>query len=209
MRNPRVRILTECALMVALAFLLARIPLFHMPFGGTVTLFCGMPIFVAAYRHGLKWGVFSGFVLGLLEMMMGFQNVLWCTTLWAQIGCVLLDYLVAFSVLGLAGVFHRKKANIGFGGYLAGGLFASFLRYLCSFLSGVLLWSGYAADTLANMGGVGQYILGHFTGTGLAVVYSAVYNACYMLPEGVLTALVFAVVAKTLLPRLPKLSENA
>lgn len=208
MRNSRVRALTESALMVAAAFLLARITVFEMPFGGSITLCCGLPILLVSYRHGLKWGVLSGAVLGLLELLMGLKNVMYCATLLSQIGCILLDYLLAFASLGLASLFHRGKKNLSFGAYLGGGLFAGLLRYLCSFLSGALLWGSYASETLGNMGGVGSFVLGHFTGTGLVVVYSLVYNACYMIPEGVLTAVAFAIVARAVLPRLPEAAPS-
>lgn len=169
MRKNRTRIMVECGLMVAAATVLSYIPIFRMPWGGSVTLCSMMPLVVGSFRHGPKWGVATGAVNGLIQMLLTFENVMYCTTIWAMAGCILLDYVLAFSAMGTACVFGKGIANrawrIG-----VGTLAAGFLRYLCSFLSGILIWGGYAPE-----------------GTPVWI-YSLLYNASYMAPEVVITA---------------------
>ena len=175
MRKSKTTILVECALMIALATVLGYIPIFEFPQGGSITLCSMTPIILASYRHGLKWGVFTGFVHGLIQMFLGFKNVMYCTTLLSMAGCVLLDYLIAFTVLGTACVFAKP-----FRGSTAGVIFSTAMvglaRYLCSFLSGILIWGGYAPE-------------------GMSVwYYSLTYNGSYMIPEIIITCIATALV---------------
>ena len=73
----------------------------HAP-RGSITLFSMVPILVMSYRHGAKWGVMTAFVNSLIQLVQGLGNLAYCQTLTAQVGCVLLDYLLAFTVLGFA-----------------------------------------------------------------------------------------------------------
>jgi len=181
----KTRVMVECALMIALATILAYIPLLELPQGGSITLFSMLPIMVVGWRHGLKWGVFTGFVHGLIQMMLGFKNVMYCTTFSSMVGCILLDYILAFMALGMAALFAKPFKN-----YLAGIVVSSvcvgLLRYLCSFLSGILIWGGYAPE-----------------GTPVWI-YSLTYNGSFMIPEIIITAIAAVVVAKLVLPRLPQ-----
>ena len=107
----KTRVMVECALMIALATILGYIPLFELPQGGSITLFSTLPIMVVGWRHGLKWGVFTGFVHGLIQMMLGFKNVLYCTTIGSMVLCILLDYILAFMALGLVALFAKPFQN--------------------------------------------------------------------------------------------------
>lgn len=162
--------LTEGALMVALATILSFISIFHMPQGGNITAFSMLPIILMSYRNGAKWGMFTGFVYALVQLLLGLQNVMYCPTLLSQIGCILLDYIIPFTLLGSACLFGRgfKNKAVGVGVSTA---IVCLIRYACSFLSGILLWGGYAP-----------------AGTPVWI-YSLVYNGSYMLPETVLTTL--------------------
>lgn len=172
----KTRILVECALMIAVGTVLANIKIFTMPNGGSITLLSMLPFVLVSFRHGTKWGLFTGLVNSLLQMMLGF---------WAPpvpsflyfLGEVLLDYVLAFMALGLADVFARpfKDRTVG---VAVGTAAVCLLRFLCSFFSGVLIW-GNLSDGLP------------------AWTYSLSYNASYMLPETILT-----VVGAVLLVRL-------
>jgi len=179
----KTRVLVECALMIALATILAYIPFIELPQGGSITLCSMLPIMVVGWRHGAKWGLFTGFVHGLLQMMLGFKNVLYCTTLLSMVGCILLDYIIAFSVLGTVAVFAKPFKN-RLVGVAVSCVVAGLLRYLCSFLSGMLIWGGYAPE-----------------GTPVWI-YSLTYNGSYMIPEIILTTIAAVLVAKFVLPRL-------
>ena len=177
MRNSNTRKLVEGALMIAMAYVLSMIKFFELPQGGSITLEM-LPLVVMGLRNGTKWGCFTGFVHGLLQMILGFSNVMYCATLIAQLGCILLDYLLAFTVLGLApAVASLFKGNKVVGATI-GAIVAGLLRFLCSFLSGWLLWGSYAPEGMS------------------AVVYSFAYNASYMIPDIIILAIIIAILYK-------------
>ncbi len=168
MKSPsqmsRTAVLVESALMVALAFVLSFIPLFKMPWGGTVTAFSTLPILLVSFRHGGRWGVASAAVYGLLQMMQGMDSVAVVPTIPAMVLCVLLDYLLAYTGLGFAGPI-AKKIPSPTGGLVVGIVATGLFRLLCSFLSGILIWGAYAPE-----------------GTPVWV-YSLGYNAGWLLPD--------------------------
>ena len=179
----KTHILVECALMIAVGTVLSNIKIFTMPNGGSVTLLSMLPFILVSFRHGVKWGLFTGFVNGCLQMLLGFWAPPTPTFLYF-LGEILLDYLLAFMALGLADLFARPFKN-RLGGVAVGCVAAGALRFLCSFLSGVLIW-GNLSDGLA------------------AWTYSLGYNASYWRPEPVLTFL-----AAVLLVNLaPQMFEN-
>ena len=162
----KTRILVECALMIAVGTVLSNIRIFTMPNGGSVTLLSMLPFVLVSFRHGVKWGLFTGFVNSLLQMLLGFWAPPVPTFLYF-LGEVLLDYVLAFMALGLAELFARPFSNRAVG-IAVGTFMAGFLRFMCSFLSGVLIW-GNLNEGLS------------------AWVYSLTYNASYMLPETIIT----------------------
>ena len=64
MRDQKTKTLVECALMVALSTILSFITIYKLPQGGDITAVSMMPLVLASFRHGPKWGVFTGFVYG-------------------------------------------------------------------------------------------------------------------------------------------------
>ncbi len=100
-----------------------------------------------------------------------------CKTFWAALGCILLDYLIAFTIIGLSCIFtFGLKRRLG--GIILGTLIAGLIRYLCSFLSGILLWSEYAPENMPVW------------------FYSLTYNGSYMIPEIILTIIVTVLIMK-------------
>ena len=67
----KTRIMVECALMIALGTILANIKIYELPNGGSITLFSMVPFILVSFRHGVKWGLFTGFVNSLLQMLLG------------------------------------------------------------------------------------------------------------------------------------------
>ena len=179
MRDQKTKTLVECALMVALSTILSFITIYKLPQGGDITAVSMMPLVLASFRHGPKWGLFTGFVYGVIQMMMGFENVMYCATFGAMVLCVILDYLLAYSVMGLSCVFGRglKKREWS---VAAGVTVAGLLRYLCSFLSGIIIWREYAPETMPVW------------------LYSLGYNGSYMIPEIILTAVASVLVFRAL-----------
>lgn len=165
----RVRALCEGAVLLALAQILSYIKLFPgWPNGGSITL-AAFPIALYAVRWGVGRGLAIGFLFGTLQMLFdggyawGWQSML-------------LDYLVAFTPLGLAGLFKGKTWGI-FPGILLGNLG----RFIVHYISGVTIYRIYEPT---NIPGIGT-----FDG---AELYSLVYNGSYMLPCALLALAVAA-----------------
>ena len=122
--------LTESAVMLALAVVLSEIQIANLPYGGSVTACSMLPPIIIAYRYGTKWGLFTGGVFGLLQMMLGMHNLRYGADFLSVLCIILFDYLVAFGVLGLAGCFRKYIRHQGTAMAL-GALLVSLLRYLC------------------------------------------------------------------------------
>ena len=165
------RMLCEGAIMVVLAQILGYIKLWEMPWGGSVCLSM-LPIFLFACRWGLVPGLMSGFVLGVLQFMfdggfaLGWQSI---------IG----DYLMAFTVLGVAGLFRGRESSI----YL-GTVVGSLARFLVHYVVGATIWAEYMPEEFFGMTMTTPWI------------YSLLYNSVYMFLDMVLCLLVFALLAK-------------
>ena len=171
----KTRTLVECALMIALGTVLANIKIYSLANGGSVTLFSMLPFIMISFRHGVKWGLFTGFVNSLLQMLLGFYAPP-APGLLPLAGMILLDYVLAFTLLGLAGAIAKPFSNklVGVG---VGTAVVCFIRFLCSFLSGVLIW-GNLSDGLP------------------AWTYSLTYNGSYMLPETIMTTVAAVLIYK-------------
>lgn len=161
-RNPRV--LAEIAIFTALATVLSTIIIYVMPQGGSITLASMVPIIWLALRRGPKVGIVTGILYGCIQFAM-LPYIAPVTNPAIALIQVLLDYPIAFGVLGLAGCFKKYP--------VAGAAVGVSLRFVMSFLSGAFIWAGVYAI------GLDPYI------------YSAVYNGSYMLPELIIT--VFAI----------------
>ena len=93
----KTRTLVECALMIALGTVLANIKIYSLPNGGSITLFSMLPFIMISFRHGVKWGLFTGFVNSLLQMLLGFYAPP-APGLLPLVGMILLDYVLAFTL---------------------------------------------------------------------------------------------------------------
>lgn len=169
--NNKTRKLTETALLIAMATVLSLIQ-FPGPWvnGGSITLCSMLPICIIGYRYGVRWGILGGFVHGLLQLLLG-VNALKGISLETLVLSVILDYLLAFAVLGLSGLFRNtiKNPSVAF---MAGSAIGIFLRFVCHFISGAFVWDTILADTGLNWAGI---------------LYSLNYNGSYMGPELVIT----------------------
>ena len=113
--------------------------------------------------------------------------------------CVILfDYLIAFAVLGLGGMFKGKIRSTS-AALALGTIVVSFLRLAAHFISGYLFFGSYAEWFFSQEGfTLGQTILSKYSGTLLAAIYSLFYNASYMIPEMIITAAVAAILGAAL-----------
>ncbi len=163
--------LTESAIMVALATVLSFIKLWDFPAGGSITIASMFPVAVIAYRHGTPWGLFTALVYGIVQQLVGLNTLSYVTTWQSVLAVMLLDYIVAFAVIGLAGVFKKMIARQSTA-LVMGSLLACVLRYICHFISGATVWAGLSIPTEA------------------AALYSLAYSATYMIPETIIVLLV-------------------
>ena len=169
-RTP-VRGLCEGAIMVAIAQVLSYVKLWEMPWGGSIVLSM-VPLILFSVRWGLGSGLLASFAFGVRQFMfdggfaIGWQSI---------IG----DYLLAFTVLGLAGLMKGKKLGV-FWGTLIGG----FARFLVHYVVGATVWAEYMPEEFFGMTMTSPWI------------YSLLYNLAYMLPNIVITLVIFALLYK-------------
>ena len=168
-QHLRIRALCEGAMMVALAQVLSYLKFMELPNGGSLTP-AMFPILFFCVRWGLGKGLMASFTFGLLQLIFdgayawGWQSML-------------LDYLVAFTPLGLAGLFRCKSWGI-----FPGTVLGCFGRFIVHYISGVTIYRIYEPTTIPGFGTFDN-----------AMLYSLVYNGVYMLPNALLAMAIAAV----------------
>jgi thiamine transporter len=167
MKRNQVRIMTEIGMAVALAAILNFIPLWRMPQGGSVSLEM-LPILIIALRWGASPGIMAGVVYGLVQLAFGPFII--------HPAQLVLDYPLAYMLVGLAGIFSNK-IGLKIKGSTYGWLFLAVLtgglgRFVSHFLSGVIFFAQYAPEGQSPW------------------VYSAIYNVSYLLPSLLLSYLI-------------------
>lgn len=169
----KLRMLVEGAVFVALAQILGYIKLFALPNGGSITLNM-LPIFFFCARWGFGPGMLASFAFSLLQLLLdgayawGWQSI---------IG----DYIVAYTALGLAGLFHRAK-----GGFFIGTAVGSIARFLIAWFVGAVVWGEYMPDSFFGMTMTDPWF------------YSAIYNGSYIFAGMVLCLVVGALLWRPL-----------
>ena len=201
--------LTESAMLLSVAIVLelcSKMFIPELPFGGQVTLVSMLPVVLISYRHGVKWGLVSGVAYAMIEMAIGAKTVTAAfqpgyfgdgvMLLNALIMCAL-DYLVAFTVLGLGGIFRDRIENRG-KALCCGAIVALGCRYLAHILSGYILFAGWAEWFFTQEGfpAWGAGLVASLSPAALGLLYSIVYNGMYMIPEMVLTTIAAALIAR-------------
>ncbi len=163
----------ECAILVAFAAAISFIEIKIGVLGGSID-FVMIPLFILCYRHGIKYGLISCFAFGLLYCLVGGK-------FGYGLPSVLLDYVLAYTALGVAGIFKRRPAFLELS-----VLVGCFARYCVHFISGITL---YAITTATEVGGIV---------TSNAIVYSLIYNTLYMLPNTVIAVVGMSLLRITL-----------
>lgn len=168
------RRLVESALMIAIGTVLSTIKFGGLwAFGGGVTVCSMVPLVLISYRWGWKWGGFTAFVYSVLQILLGLDNVQYATSFGMAVAIVLLDYVLAYSVVGLASIFRGKIKRERLA-IIVGVCVTLGFRLLCHFLSGWMIWDALWPNELGMT----------------SAVYSLCYNASYMVPEIIITAAV-------------------
>ena len=186
MTKKKILPMAECAVMVALASGLSLITLFKLPLGGSVTVLSMLPVCMFSIRHGVKWGLVCGFLYSVTQLLIDLSAVLsWGLTPVAVAGCLALDYIIAFTCLGLAGVF-RDHGKLGM---ILGVCLALTARFAAHVISGTIIFDVWLPENWNN-----------------AFIYAICYNGSFMLPELAMTGVAaFSLVS---IPNLVKVNEK-
>ena len=164
------------AVCMALSNVLSMIKLFDMPQGGSVTPASMLPLMLFAYVYGVGPGMTVGAVYGVMQFIIEPQHFF-------SVPQMLLDYPIAFAMVGLAGVFSTYKNRPV--GLMAGVVLGSLGRFVAAVLSGVVFFAEYAGDQNPW-------------------VYSIGYNGAYMLPECIICVVLALAVGLRLTQQLSK-----
>ncbi len=178
-KKMHVKALSLSAILIALAFVINNfMPRIPMPQGGSATFFSMFFIFMVGYILGPKIGIMAGMAFGMLDLLINPYAVYPLQ--------ILMDYPIAFGMLGLGGFFKNKKH-----GLITGYLTSIFGRFLVSFLSGIIFFAQYAPE-----------------GTSV-FIYSFIYNITYISVEGLMTVIVLLIpVVKNAIDRMAKNYQN-
>ena len=180
-KKTKLRCLTECAILIAIATVLSFIKLYKLPLGGSITALSMLPILLAGYRNGFRWSVTASFTYAFLQLMVDIAEIAsWGLTAGIFIGAVVFDYLLAYGSLCLAGLFRNKKY-----GLVWGTAVALPVRFIMHFISGYIFFASWAPEGYTPF------------------AYSVAYNGSYMLPE-----LIITVVAAVIVSNIPAISGN-
>lgn len=208
MKKQKLYWLVESALMIALGIVLelvSKMIIPEMPFGGQVTIVSMLPVILVSWKYGIAKGLVTGFVYSLIEMMLGAKTVSAAFLpveedglgIWGAILMLVLDYIVAYTVLGLASMY-KKAIKKNWLSLALGAFTVLVLRYASHIASGYILYGAWAEWFFTQEGfySWGQTILNKFSGNMLSLVYSVIYNGFYMIPEIIITTIVAAVAGK-------------
>ena len=176
------RCLCEAAIMIALAQLLGYIKFYELPQGGAITLSM-LPLFLFCSRWGFGPGMLASFAFSLLQLFLdGAYAWVWQS--------IVGDYILGFTVLGFAGLFSKKRF-----GFFYGALLGCALRFLCSYITGVVAWGEYMPDVFFGMTMTTPWF------------YSLLYNGSYMVIDWVLILVIGLLLQKPMkkwfAPQLP------
>ena len=174
-KSSTIKKLCISALMIALATVLSLIPLFKMPLGGTLTPLSMFPICIVGIKYGTKQGIFTAFAYSLIQIIISIGEIMsWGLSKEILIGSIFLDYIIAYTILGLSAMFRKGGTK----GICAGMALAMFMRFFCHFLSGIIFFDTWCTE-----------------GWNLWV-YSLCYNGAYIMPELILSVILMALLLR-------------
>ena len=220
MNQQKVRRLTVSAMMLALATVLALIcayiPFLNLPFGGGFTVASMLPIVIIAYMYGTRWGLFCAGCYSLIQIVLSLTQGAGGTVMalfvpasddfmgyGAAVSIILIDYIIAYTVLGFGGIFRNRIKSKTLS-LVLGVVLALTLRYVAHIVSGYIFYGAWAEWFFTQDGfyNVGSIIIDSFKGNMLSLIYSVFYNGLFMIPEIVITAL--AAAAVSVIPQIKK-----
>ncbi len=205
--NTLVTAAVMVALATALALITAQIPFLNLPFGGGFTIASMLPIVLVAYMYGTRVGLVTAFAYSIVQLLLGaFTGSGYVLALFtvgddnfmgvgAGIAIVLIDYILAYTLIGFGGILRRSKNKTK--ALVLGSVVGLSLRFLSHILSGVIFFGVYAEWFFGQEGFPGgEWILSHIAGGWLSILYAVVYNGLFMIPEILITAACAAAVSR-------------
>lgn len=197
MKKNRLVIMAEIAIFASIAFALdalqGGISKAILPFlasGGSIGI-AMIPIFIIAYRRGLVPGLICGLIVSITQMLSSIyiiNNINYESAFMAAMGPflqIMFDYLLAYTAVGVAGVFAKKFTETKSPRFLIYGvIIGGGLKYICHVISGGLFW-------LDPTGG--KTIFGIDNSSWW---FSIIYNLTYMLPNILIASLVMPLLNK-------------
>lgn len=176
MQKNNLRRLTVSAIFIALATVLSLVKIWTNPWGGSVTLLSMVPIVLLSVMFGVPWGLFSSFVYAIIQIGVDIAGMMsWGMDVRMWIGAIVFDYILAYTSIGLAGIFRKHGAA----GVCIGTAVALLIRFISHFISGYIFFDIWMPETFSN-----------------PAVYSVVYNGTYMLPELIATVIAILILYK-------------
>ncbi|MDO5725790.1 MAG: energy-coupled thiamine transporter ThiT [Tissierellia bacterium] len=160
------KMLAVGGIMIALSMVLSFIKIYRMPQGGSVTAASMVPVIMFSLVYGAKPGLFAALIYGVLKFISGGGISIHPMS-------ILLDYILAFGSLGLAGIVTRGEKSLTKA--IIGTILAVFMRFLFLYIAGVIVWGSYAPEGIP------------------AWLHSLTYNASYMIPELIVTLVVVVI----------------
>ena len=165
----RIRQLCEGAILIAVSQILGFLPLYKLPWGGSID-FAMLPVILFCCRWGFGPGMLVATAHAILQTLfeggiaIGWQSI---------IG----DFLIAYMALGVAGLFRGK--------FCSGAVVACTLRFAVHYVVGATIWA--------------EYMPAEFFGMTMTTpwIYSALYNGAYMLPDMVMILVVYVLLGRT------------
>ena len=171
-RHNTLRCLCEGAICVALATILGLLRFYRMPNGGSVTMNM-LPLFIFALRWGAGPGLLAGFLMGLLDFVLGGSYIIGWQSL---IG----DYLLAYTFCGLAGLFKGRLSGV-----FVGSVVGALGRWVVLWVTGATVWGEYTPELFLGMTMTSPWF------------YAAIYNGIHV---GLSLAVCLALEAAALKP---------
>ena len=178
-KRSTLRIMVEggvcIALAIALSYLKIPIGMEFGGFGGSIDLVM-IPLIIFAMRSNVGWGMGAGLIFGTLKFFFaGGAAINWQS--------MLLDYSVAYAMVGLAGIFHKHFKLLP-----VAALVGCLGRFAVHYVSGITFYAITGLEKILNVE------------TADPSLYSILYNGSYMLPNTII-----AIVVCCLLLAMPKI----
>lgn len=172
LRSKQTRILCESAILLAFSIALSFFAISPGAFGGSITPASMLPVLIIGIRHGYKWGLGTAFIFSLFQLVTGLSYFSYVKGFWPFVICLMFDFIIPFTILGLSAFACAKKKNkepkLNVPKVILTSGVLMVTRFGCHFISGVTIWRGYAGEQNP-------------------FIYSFVYNVVYMLPEVLIT----------------------